>query len=77
MPEVKAKTRANVAPDPRASARVNNRANEDVVQAMLEAMVDCKCGCKKQAIRERWSTLEIEDGVCFKCYHALMEAGLV
>jgi len=76
MPETQAKARAAV-PDPRASAQVSRRANEDVVQAMLEAMTDCKCGCKQQAIREHWSTWEIEDGVCLQNYQRLMKAGLV
>lgn len=71
MPETKAKLRATV-PDPRKP--VNTRANEDVIKAMLAVLGDC---CKKQAVRERWCTWEIEDGACLKCYHKLMEAKLV
>lgn len=71
MPETKAKLRANV-PDPRKP--VNTRANEDVIKAMLKVLGPC---CKPQAEKESWCTWEIEDGACMKCYHELMEAGLV
>ena len=75
MPEAKAKLRANV-PDPRKP--VDHRANEDVKKAMLEAMpADCPSKCKDMAVKQEWATWEIEDGACLKCYHALMEAGLV
>lgn len=71
MPELKAKARA-AAPDPRAP--VDKRANEDIIKAMRAQLGDC---CRPVAEKENWATWEIEDGVCFKCYKKLMDAGLV
>lgn len=76
MPTLKAKARANVSLEqaPVTGRRTNTRANEDVVQEMLKHLGPC---CKEQAVRESWTTWEIEDGACFRCYEKLMQAGLV